>query len=81
METKKAKSIKVGSVLMSQEDLSKNKVSKPYIKIENDVTLKKGDYISIVPPSRSKKNATTGEYEALEVPGWVKNDLVYYIKE
>lgn len=78
-DAKKAKSVKIGSVLMSQP--KENKPSSPYIKIDNDVVLKRGDYISIVPPSRSKKNTTTGEYEPLEVPAWVKNDLVYYIKE
>lgn len=61
---------------MSQE--KEGKPSKPYIKINTDITLKKGDFISIVPPSNKKWNKETNSFEETEVPEFVKNDLIKF---
>ncbi len=64
---------------MSQE--KPGKPSKPYLKFDKELTIRAGETLSIVPPSRSKKNQSTGEYEQLEVPEWVKNDVIKWIDE
>lgn len=58
----------VGAILKSK-DPSKGK----YIKIKEDITLKKGDFLQIFDP-RKNKNAT--EEQLAKIPDYVVADIV-----
>lgn len=68
-----AKSLKVAELLLSKK-------GKEYIKVSNDVTLKKGDMLSVFKPSaRQIRDPETGEVvETKPPPEFLKREIVKF---
>lgn len=77
-QTKKAKWKKIGAILKSKKD------SSFYIKIDQDVNLSKGDYVTVKNPrevvtqlvERGVLTESQAEERLSKIPDWVKYELL-----